>query len=135
MGLRAGNRRRKHMSHASIEPRVRPDGSLLAGVSPETGKALYVMPHDLPGTYSWDQAKKAAKDIAFGGRTDWRLPTKGELEQLYRVRDILGPFNWDFYWSSTENTPDFAWYQSFRNGFQSYVNAPYVDLAVRCVRG
>jgi hypothetical protein len=74
------------------------------------------MPHDLPGLYSWDQARKAAKDIAFGGRTDWRLPTKGELEQLYRVRDILGPFNWDFYWSSTENTPDFAWYQSFKTG-------------------
>ncbi|MFN8258943.1 MAG: hypothetical protein U0W24_24860 [Bacteroidales bacterium] len=32
---------------------------------------------------------------------DWRLPTRDELDQLYKHREIIGGFTYQMYWSST----------------------------------
>ena len=52
--------------------------------------------------------------------TDWRLPTKNELNLLYVQRNVVGGFDEFLYWSSTENGTDIgkAWYQRFANGYQ-----------------
>jgi hypothetical protein len=58
--------------------------------------------------------------------TDWRLPTKYELNLLYLQKSVVGGFVDREYWSSTD--PDnkekssfkvLAWAQSFFNGYQA----------------
>jgi hypothetical protein len=71
----------------------------------------------------------AAQLYRGGGLSGWRIPTKDELNLLYRSRQVLGGFRADFYWSSTEYRElgpgyedFFAWYQSFSSGFVDYYN-------------
>jgi hypothetical protein len=53
-----------------------------------------------------------------GGKTDWSLPSKDELYEMYRQRLVVG-FVSDFYWSSSENVGwNAPWYQHFGNGNQ-----------------
>jgi hypothetical protein len=51
--------------------------------------------------------------------TDWRLPTKHELNLMYSVKTLIGVFQNNFYWSSTEVDYTAAWVQIFTNGTQS----------------
>jgi len=55
-----------------------------------------------------------------GGYNDWFLPSKDELNKLYLNKDTIGGFAVNYYWSSSENNADTAWYQSFNNGSQHY---------------
>lgn len=67
-----------------------------------------------PGRY----AAKFMSDLVIGGRDDWHLPSKDELNALYtyhamtmRPRMDTGP-----YWTSTEASRAYAWYQMFQDG-------------------
>ncbi len=64
--------------------------------------------------------------------TDWRLPTKEELDKLYFQKNIVGGF-YGFYWSATESDDSNAWTQLFYGGMQGPVNKDY-DGLVRAVR-
>jgi hypothetical protein len=61
--------------------------------------------------------------------TDWRLPTKNELDLLYLKKAVVGVFAKANYWSSTENT----WAQHFDTGVQGsyYKSDPFYVRAVR----
>jgi hypothetical protein len=50
--------------------------------------------------------------------SDWFLPSKEELNQLYLERTTVGGFVADNYWSSTENDTGGAWSQAFNVVFQ-----------------
>ena len=65
--------------------------------------------------------------------TDWRLPTKDELNTLYLKKDIVGGFINSFYWSSTGSGEDGLWIQFFVNGQQG-MNGNITKLYVRAVR-
>jgi len=71
------------------------------------------------------------------GYTDWYLPSKDELNELYKQRDVIGGFqsgvNGSYYWSSTEAANYKARCQFFYNGIQT-VNLQYQTLNVRAVR-
>ena len=55
------------------------------------GHGLASAPTDLP--YSdWNVAKQACEDLVLDGCSDWRLPTKEELNQLYLNEDKIGGF-------------------------------------------
>lgn len=63
-------------------------------------------------------AAKFISDLVIGGRDDWHLPSKDELNALYTYRAMtmrprmdVGP-----YWTSTEASSKFAWYQMFHDG-------------------
>ena len=74
-----------------------------------------------------------AELYAGNGKTDWHLPSKDELNELFLKKDTVGGFSTGDYWSSSEYVGGSAWYQSFSFGFRgsSYkVNA----LVVRPVR-
>jgi len=74
-------------------------------------------------------------NLGTGGYSDWYLPSKDELAQLYAHKDSIGGFESDFYWSSSElaGYPGEAWGQYFVNGNQ---NAGVKSLThrVRAVR-
>lgn len=68
----------------------------------------------------------AAIDYNGGGKTDWFLPSKDELHELY-LADIGAVFNpdtdsdgWSFYWSSSQVTGSAvnAWAEDFLSGAQ-----------------
>lgn len=110
-----------------------PDGTAYVGVSLSTGRPLYSMPLDIEGRYSFIGAQNAASVQTFGGHTDWRVPTIDELNQLYRLKGLIGRLGDYWYWSSTECHNNNAWYQNFGHGgrYYSHEDSPY---RVRCVR-
>ena len=66
------------------------------------------MSRDL-GRMNWHEAKIACKKLGPG----WRLPTKDELNMLYKNKEEIGGFANNFYWSSTEYDNSSAWFQFF----------------------
>ena len=90
---------------------------------------------DLPGgeKYTWEAAKKACDDLDENGYSDWHLPSKEELHQLYLNRSAVGGFAGGSYWSSTEYGADYAWIQYFIGGDQNWFDKTRIDW-VRPVR-
>ena len=90
-------------------------------------EAFEVYPKDLEGRFTWHEAKEACEALG----EDWRLPTKEELNEIYKNRD--GGFADSNYWSSTEADNGNAWLQSFGGGYQYGTNKNYT-YNVRAVR-
>jgi hypothetical protein len=51
--------------------------------------------------------------------SDWFLPSKGELNQMYVNKVAIGGLTPSYYWSSTEGGSIYAWWQDFSNGTQA----------------
>jgi hypothetical protein len=59
--------------------------------------------------------------------SDWYLPSKNELNQLYIEKARIGGFLTEWYWSSSEVDATEAWPQHFGNGLQyGYFKTPLV---------
>ena len=65
--------------------------------------------------------------------SDWYLPSKDELNQLYINRSTVGGFASNSYWSSSEVYSLETWYQNFSGGTQ-FNQAKYQPYYVRPVR-
>ena len=67
------------------------------------------------------------------GYTDWFLPSKDELNELYKRRFLVGGLAYDWYWSSSEDDSQYAWLQYFLDGlhFLGSKDGPYHVRAVR----
>lgn len=63
-------------------------------------------------------AAKICFDLVLGGYSDWFLPSKDELNQLFLNKAAIGGFTSDYYWSSSEGNSVFAWSQKFDTGAQ-----------------
>ncbi len=65
-------------------------------------------------------AAKLCYDLSYGGKDDWFLPSKDELNLMYELKDTIGGFADDYYWSSSEynNSAYAAWPQYFSSGSQ-----------------
>ena len=101
------------------------DRTIYAGISPDTGRPLYVFPVDVPLTLNWSEAVAYAGGFQWMGhpRGAFRLPTRGELAAIFENSTKIGGFSADrsiaarFYWSSTEyqrqfvESPEAAWVQ------------------------
>jgi hypothetical protein len=81
-------------------------------------------------------AAKLCNDLVSGGQSDWFLPSRDELNLMYKNMHLnsQGNFNTSaLYWSSTENYFNYAWYFSFDIGDASnYVKS--LTYYVRAVR-
>ena len=66
-----------------------------------------------------NSAAAVARAYRGGGKSDWFLPSKSELNQLYSNRSAVGGFAVGYYyWSSTEYSAGSAWNQNFDGGSQ-----------------
>jgi hypothetical protein len=116
-----------------------PDGTIYAGVSPDTGKAMYAMPSDAPLSYTFNEVQKYPKKLDVYGHQDWRVPTKVELNVLFNNLAAIGGFNVTgsnpagWYWSTSSYNLWSAWVQRFSDGYQLN-NAKGGHSSVRCVR-
>jgi len=116
-----------------------PDGTVFAGISPDTNKPMYATPADASLTMTFNDAQKYAAKLDAHGHKDWHVPTKAELNVLFNNRGAIGGFNVTgsnpagWYWSSSSYGPWGAWDQRFSDGSQGYVDKGN-HSAVRCVR-
>ena len=129
-------------NEAPAEPKVgdkMPNGTVFAGISPDTNKPMYATPADAPLTMKFNQAKEYAAKLNAHGKQDWRMPTKAELNVLFNNRAAIGGFNVTgslpagWYWSASPNYDWDAWGQRFSDGFQ-FTYSKVNHSAVRCVR-
>ena len=91
-----------------------------------------------PTTY----AAELARDYRGGNHTDWYLPNKDELNQMYLKRSEINTeaaarggsdLSASFYWSSSEKNTDKVWKQRFSNGNQSHGNKAQLNR-IRAIR-
>jgi hypothetical protein len=70
--------------------------------------------------FMWPEAKRFCADCTEGGFTNWRLPTKDELQLIFENLHMQGKgaFSNGTYWSSTEIDIYNSWAQNFQNGEQ-----------------
>lgn len=100
------------------------------GTAASTGKANTVAIINKQGIGSY--AAKLCDDLVLNGYEDWYLPSKDELNLMYKnIGGFSGPAP---YWSSSEHGSDRAWSMSFSNGYQGF-NDKSLLLYVRAVRG
>jgi len=77
-----------------------------------------------------DYSVKGADGVTYG---DWYLPSKAELNLLYKQKAVVGGFANATYWSSTETSSNNAWSQYFLNGQQGN-NRKFKPFRVRAIR-
>ncbi len=113
-----------------------PDGTVFAGISPDTGKPLYTTPADAGKLMGWKQACDFATALDASGYRDWRLPTQNELDVLWKGRNFIGGFSLTgWYWSSSSSNFGPLWVQRFSDGYQFSYAHRSEGICVRCVRG
>jgi hypothetical protein len=71
---------------------------------------------------------------AGGGYGDWYLPSLEELSLLVALRDVIGGFAHDFYWSSTEGNFDMAKFRLMSNVLHIGNTPKTNSLRVRPIR-
>jgi hypothetical protein len=80
-----------------------------------------------------NSAATICRNYTGGGKTDWFLPSKDELAELYKQNVNAGIFSAHAYWSSSEETLISAYGQSFSSGNQG-VKEKSASYYVRAVR-
>ncbi|MCH5283332.1 MAG: DUF1566 domain-containing protein [Treponema sp.] len=89
---------------------------------------------EMLGVATWDGAFGLCNNYRGGGYDDWHLPTKDELnliwKNLRKARKISGE---DWYWSSSQSSSSYAWAQWFIAGNQ-ISKLKVENFCVRAVR-
>jgi hypothetical protein len=78
-------------------------------------------------------AAKACNDYSNGEKTDWFLPSKDELNQLYINRASVGNMTNSVYWSSSQYDAQSSWIQFFSEESQHYNNKSQ-SFYIRAIR-
>ncbi|MBI3440595.1 MAG: hypothetical protein HY052_02130 [Proteobacteria bacterium] len=120
------------------------DGTIYAGLSPNTGRAMYAAPADAPLCLDFNEAARYAQELVVGDKHDFRVPSKAELSCLFNVCkdrgafkgafDLSGTYPRGWYWSGTGfdetngycTRPTDAW---------RVTNFLTNKRSVRCIRG
>jgi hypothetical protein len=63
---------------------------------------------------------RLCSDLVLDGYDDWYLPSRDELNKLYLNRALLGTFANGAYWTSSEYSITYVYWQFFPNGVQAY---------------
>jgi uncharacterized protein DUF1566 len=101
----------------------------------KTGKHGLVCQENEAPKGDWNTARAACEALGGG----WRLPTIGELDQMYNnlhsAKPRLGGFQSNYYWSSSEykEKSKYIYYKLFSNGF-NFHNHRSGNFGYRAVR-
>ncbi|MBX3182987.1 MAG: DUF1566 domain-containing protein [Polyangiaceae bacterium] len=93
-----------------------------------------------PSGLTWAQAASYCDDLEWGGRSDWRLPTRMELRSLVdygrntpAIDSVAFPSTPSVeFWSATGRTNGNKWCLEFVSG-SAYTSSPSASRRVRCV--
>ena len=81
----------------------------------------------------WPSATTDAQAYKGGGKNDWHLPSKDELNQMLPLASTLDLRAPVLYWSSTEFDANDAWSQSISDGTQHHYSKAFIAY-VRPIR-
>ena len=118
-------------------------GEALNHVAIGTGRAAtaaIVARHDAGGVAKTDYAAGVADAYATPTATDWFLPSRDELTELYRYVFIRPPavlregFTGYHHWSSSDFGPNSAWVRPFQSYFVDFDHSKSYSYYVRPVR-
>ena len=84
------------------------------------------------GVMNWYDANVAANAFV-EGYSDWFLPNKEQLNQLYLNRNAVGNMIDTYYWSSSESDVNNGWVHNFASG-QQLAGSKANGSCVRAVR-
>lgn len=80
-------------------------------------------------------AATACYNLSLNGYTDWFLPSKDELNEIFKYKNLIPNLSYiDNYWSSSQFNQDCAWLQYFVNGTQSGLGGKDQLYRVRPIR-
>ena len=79
-------------------------------------------------------AARLCDNLSLNGYTDWYLPARDELWEMFLQGTMIGRFTNYFYWSSTESSSDGAWIVSFDGDGYSGWTSKTAFANVRCIR-
>lgn len=88
-----------------------------------------------PGMMRWRDGMNYCKELTLNDRSDWRLPSKAELELGSQLADYFKKVEPVYYWTSTDYEPDRekSWLVHLLYGFVAYDNGGF-SYFVKCVR-
>ncbi len=110
--------------------------NMLLGLSSDIGTGSSNTQKILTNCSTAGTAAAIAKAYSLNGYQDWYLPSKDELNELYKNKDILGNFANEYYWSSSERSSFEGWLQNFTTGVQAYTYKSFngINYPVRVIR-
>lgn len=80
-------------------------------------------------------AGRVCYDIVINGYSDWYLPSKDELNEMYLAKSYISGLDiYNNYWSSSQYNDNCAWVQFFLNGTQSELGEKDQLYRVRPIR-
>ena len=88
----------------------------------------------LAGCADAGTAAQLVDAYGLNGYTDWFLPSKDELNELYLQRDVVSGFTGVGYWSSSQYSSNYAWGQDFLYGGVNFYFKSVDYYRVRAVR-
>jgi hypothetical protein len=99
------------------------------------GNGSYMEISPALGKGTWNEAVDMAKNYRGGGYTDWRLPSRIELNRVYQnlQKPRLVNLGDTPYWSSTQTDDAYAWLQRFLDGYQ-FSNQKRLEGVICAVR-
>ena len=112
------------------------DHNAIGAGKANTAKIVSVYGGRDPCNYRRNYAAAICYGLSYGGYSDWVLPSKDELNQLYLNRTSLDDYEPNHYWSSSEHGEDWyieVWEQNFNTGNQNYTSK-YMANRLRPVR-
>ena len=90
---------------------------------------IEIAPKEYERMLEWDDAMMYCQLLAIDDKIDWRLPTKEELNYIYKSEnDFVGSGYW-----ANELYGNVAWIQNMSNGTQ-LAGLKHVSYHVRAVR-
>jgi len=107
--------------------------TLIPGTSTELGTGQANTTILVNGCPSTSTAAFICDNLTFNGYSDWYLPSRDELIEIYNHRQVIGNYVPNYYWSSSEYSDAAAWSQEFNNG-SYYGRAKYDVSYVRAIR-
>ena len=111
-------------------------GTLITGADGTAiGTGNHITIDILAGCSTAGIAARICDDLVLAGYSDWYLPSKDELNEMYLQKGVIGGFAYSDYWSSSENDANTAWYQEFLNTSPQYTSDKQLKmLLVRAIR-